>query len=196
MHGAEIELKFPVADERRFRSAASELGFRLETERTFESNTLYDTPERKLRAGKQLLRLRQYGTRNTVTHKRQSTNGDAGARYKTRIETESVVDDAEALAEIFNQLGYAPVFRYEKYRTEWVAEGGGHLVLDEPPIGVWAELEGEPAWIDTVLQQLGIDPESCSTESYGALFNAWKQATGSPAENLTFAEAGVLATHG
>lgn len=195
MHGAEIELKFPVTDERTFRSLASELGFRLETERTFESNTLYDTPERRLRASKQLLRLRQYGTRSTVTHKRQATDVDAGARYKTRIETESIVEDAEAFAEIFTQLGFVPVFRYEKYRTEWVAENGGHLVLDETPIGVWAELEGEPAWIDAMLKQLGVAPESCSTASYGTLFTEWKAATGSPATNLTFAEADALAAH-
>jgi adenylate cyclase, class 2 len=195
MHGAEIELKFPVTDERMFRSQVSELGFRLETERTFESNTLYDTPERRLRSSKQLLRLRQYGTRCTVTHKRQAPHSDAGTRYKTRIETESLVEDAEALAEIFSQLGYAPVFRYEKYRTEWVAESGGHLVLDETPIGLWAELEGEPAWIDSVLQKLGVAPESCSTASYGTLFLQWKAATGSPAEHLTFADTDALAAH-
>jgi adenylate cyclase, class 2 len=195
MHGAEIELKFPVTDERTFRSLVSELGFRLETERTFESNTLYDTPERRLRSSKQLLRLRQYGSRCTVTHKRQAAESDAGSRYKTRIETESVVEDTESLAEIFTQLGFAPVFRYEKYRTEWVAEGGGHLVLDETPIGLWAELEGEPAWIDSVLQKLGIAPESCSTASYGTLFTEWKAATGSPAEHLTFADTEALAAH-
>jgi adenylate cyclase class 2 len=190
MQAAEIELKFPVADVRALRAAAFELGFELVTERTFESNTLYDTGERQLRARKQILRVRQYGERWTVTHKRQAANAD-DTRYKTRIETESVVEDGEALAEIFTQLGYAPVFRYEKFRTEWTA-GDGHLVVDETPIGVWAELEGPPDWIDAMLVGLGVAAETCSTESYGKLFLSWKDETRSPAENLTFEEVGVV----
>lgn len=187
MQAAEIELKFSVTDVRALRSAADRLGFRLVTERTFESNTLYDTADRQLRGRKQILRLRQYGSRCTVTHKRQADGGNGDVRYKTRIETESQVEDCDALAEIFTQLGYGPVFRYEKFRTEWEMEDG-HLVLDETPIGVWAELEGPPAWIDAMLEGLGIPPELQSTESYGKLFLRWKQETGSSAENLTFAE--------
>ena len=102
------------------------------------------------------------------------------------------MEDCDALAEIFTQLGYGPVFRYEKFRTEWEMEEG-HLVLDETPIGVWAELEGPPAWIDKMLEKLGIAPELRTTESYGKLFLRWKEETGSPAENLTFDEIPALA---
>ena len=195
MQAAEIELKFPVADVRTLRAAAGAIGFTLVTERTFESNTLYDTTDRQLRAQRQILRLRQYGGRCTLTHKRQAA-GASDTRYKTRIETESGVDDCEALAEVFAQLGYLPAFRYEKYRTEWaMSTGGGEgkLVLDETPIGVWAELEGEPAWIDAMLERLGVPADQCMTDSYGKLFLKWKEATGSPAEHLTFEEAGVAA---
>ncbi len=192
MQAAEIELKFSVSDVRALRSAADRLGFRLVTERTFESNTLYDTTDRQLRERRQILRLRQYGARSTVTHKRVADDGDGDLRYKKRIETESLIDDCEALAEIFTQLGYGPVFRYEKFRTEWEMDEG-HLVLDETPIGIWAELEGPPEWIDAMLEQLGIAPELQSTESYGRLFLRWKQETGSPAENLTFSEISAFA---
>ncbi|MGA7158266.1 MAG: class IV adenylate cyclase [Acidobacteriaceae bacterium] len=186
MQAAEIELKFSVADIQALRSAAIALGFRLVTERTFESNVLYDSPDRQLRSRRQILRLRHYGERCTVTHKRQAAN-DEDLRYKTRIETESVVEDGDALAEIFTQLGYGPVFRYEKFRTEWEMDHG-HLVLDETPIGVWAELEGAPSWIDQVLDRLHIPPEIRTTESYGKLFLRWKETTRSAAENLTFDE--------
>ena len=187
MQAAEIEVKFSVTDVRALRSAAERLGFRLVTERTFESNTLYDSADRQLRGRRQILRLREYGDRTTVTHKRQA-EGDVGdSRYKTRIETESLIEDCASLAEIFTQLGYGSVFRYEKFRTEWEMEDG-HLVLDETPIGIWAELEGTPHWIDTMLDRLEIAPELRSTESYGKLFLRWKEETGSPAENLTFAE--------
>jgi adenylate cyclase class 2 len=192
MQAAEIELKFSVADVQALRSSADALGFKLVTERTFESNVLYDSPDRQLRSRRQILRLRHYGARCTVTHKRQADGGDGDQRYKTRIETESVVEDCDALAEIFTQLGYGPVFHYEKFRTEWEMEEG-HLVLDETPIGVWAELEGQPAWIDRMLEQLGVAPELRSTESYGKLFLRWKAETGSPAENLTFDEIAACA---
>ena len=62
-----------------------------------------------------------------------------------------------------------------------------HLVLDETPIGTYAELEGPTEWIDRTLTELGVDPATCLTESYGKLFLDWRQRTGSPAEHLTFA---------
>ena len=188
MQAPEIELKFAVEDVPAFRSAVSTLRLRLETERTFESNTLYDTPERTLRSRTQVLRLRDYGSRCILTHKRLPDKATCDGRYKTRIETETAIEDCAAVAEIFAQLGYVAVFRYEKYRTEWASEEGGHLVLDETPIGVWAELEGQPDWIDRMLDKLRVDPQACSTASYGSLFLAWKEATRSPAEHLTFAE--------
>jgi adenylate cyclase class 2 len=187
MQAPEIELKFPVVDPKSFRRKVEELGFRLETERTFERNTLYDTPDRDLRERGQILRLRSYGERCTVTHKRKT--GTSDARYKTRIETETTVGDCDALAEVFKQLGCDPVFHYEKFRTEWAyGETGGHLVLDETPVGIWAELEGDPAWIDAMLDGLGIPAGDTTTASYGKLFLAWKERSGSPAENMTFAE--------
>jgi adenylate cyclase class 2 len=48
-------------------------------------------------------------------------------------------------------------------------------------------------WIDAMLERLGIAPELRSTESYGTLFLKWKEATGSPAENLTFKEVAACA---
>jgi adenylate cyclase class 2 len=104
------------------------------------------------------------------------------------VETETVLEDHDAMAEVFAQLGYDPVFRYEKFRTEWQS-GDGKLVLDETPIGIWAELEGQPEWIDEMLQRLGVATDQCSTDSYGKLFLKWKDATASPANNLTFEEA-------
>lgn len=195
MQAAEIELKFPVADPSSLESRLSHLGFHLDTPRTFEQNTLYDTPARDLRARREILRIRQYGALCTVTHKRQPAEEAAAEspRYKVRIETETIVAEASALAEIFRNLGYLPVFVYEKYRTEWSQPIGtevtGHLVLDETPIGTFAELEGPPAWIDKSLALLGIDPALCTSDSYGRLFLDWKQRTGSTAEHLTFAEA-------
>jgi adenylate cyclase class 2 len=211
MQSAEIELKFPIADLARLQLCLPSLGFLLDTPRAFEQNTLYDTPGRTLRESRQILRIRRYGDLWTVTHKRLPASSDnSPTRYKIRIETETRVDDGPALGIVFEQMGYAPVFRYEKFRTEWsqitptidgplftdaihpaevsLFHPQCHLVIDETPIGDYAELEGPPAWIDDTLSKLGVDPATCLTDSYGRLFLAWKERTGSAAENLTFDE--------
>jgi adenylate cyclase class 2 len=200
MQAPEIELKIPVADVSHFEQQLDEAGFHLDTPRTFEQNTLYDTPGRDLKARGEILRVREYGGKYIVTHKRHPDEEESGSMYKVRIETESEVADGGALAEIFTRLGYGPAFRYEKFRSEYSdpQTGGAHLVVDETPIGTFAELEGPTVWIDRTLALLGIDPESALTESYGKLFLAWKDRTHSPAENLTFdeigSEAAALAT--
>ncbi len=206
MQSAEIELKVPVSDPASFQSRLPGFGFHLDTPRTFEHNTLFDTPGRDLLARRQVLRIRQYGSLYTVTHKRRPDLEDPAeaARYKIRIETETAVAEGPALAAIFAQLGYTPAFVYEKFRSEWSqpvdSEDGSqleqrlaHLVIDETPIGNWAELEGPTALDRRTLAELGFDPATCLTDSYGKLFLDWKQRTGSSAENLTFAEIGVPA---
>jgi adenylate cyclase class 2 len=194
MQAAEIELKFPVADPSVLQACLPSLGFHLVTPRTFEHNTLFDTPNRDLRAKRQILRLRDYGGIHTLTHKRIDDSTAESSRYKIRIETETTVSDPHAIAEIFRQLGYTPAFVYEKYRTEWsqvvdlTSDVIAHLVIDETPIGNYAELEGPTDWIDRTLLELNIDHATCLTDSYGKLFLDWKQRTGSPAGNLTFAD--------
>ena len=188
MSGIETEVKFRVHDvaglEDRLRAAA----FWLETPRTFERNVLYDTPERRLRLDRQILRIRQYGEKCVLTHKAIPEAGDTGT-YKQRVETETTIGDGETVAAIFAALGYGPAFVYEKYRTEW-ADGDGHCVIDEPPIGTYAEVEGPEEWIDRTSAALGVDPSQFQNESYGRLFDLWKQETGSSANDLTFAAVG------
>ena len=192
MQSAEIELKFAVRDlpqlEQRIRAA----GFHLKTPRTFESNTLYDTDDRSLRGSGQILRIRTYGGKTIITHKRHPDDEDVRSRFKVRIETESEVEDGDAMAAIFTQLGYKPAFRYEKFRTEYLDPRcpACCVVTDETPIGNFAELEGPPQWIDQTLAALKVNPNECLTESYGKLFLAWKHDSGSPAANLTFDEIG------
>jgi len=161
-------------------------GFRKTTARTFERNILYDTPDRKLRAGGAILRIRQYGPKWVVTHKCIPPDTSPEARHKQRIETETEVQDGDAIAAIFESLGLQPAFTYEKWRTEW-ADATGHCELDDTPIGVFAELEGPADWIDATAAKLGVSLGDFMTLSYGRLFDEWKQQTGNPANDLTFA---------
>jgi adenylate cyclase class 2 len=177
----EVEIKFALDDLRAMERKLRALAFRRKTPRTREINTLYDLPGAVLRQRGELLRLRKYGEGWTLTHK---TPGRAG-RHKSRIETETAVENGERMQGILAALGFAPSFRYEKFRSEW-SDVSGHVVLDETPIGNYGEIEGPPRWIDRTARALGITPSQYITDSYAQLFADWKTRTGSLAEEMTF----------
>jgi adenylate cyclase, class 2 len=182
----ETEIKFRVDDIPELTRRLEAAGFRLETPRTFESNVLYDTPDRSMRARTEILRIRHYANRCILTHKRICDTNPDDERHKHRIETETEVTDGDALAEVFRSLGLVAAFRYEKWRSEWT-DGEGHCVVDETPIGGYAELEGPAEWIDRVAASLGVEPADYLTLSYGRLFDLWRERHGSAAQDLTFA---------
>jgi adenylate cyclase, class 2 len=178
----EIEIKFRVdavpALARRLRAA----GFRLITPRTHEMNTLYDLRSAQLRKRGQLLRLRKYGKTWTLTHKAKGKTG----RHKSRVETETQVSDGDSVDAILRALKFAPTFRYEKFRSEW-ADGRGHVVVDETPIGNLGEIEGRPRWIDQTARKLQIQAKDYITDTYVGLFIKWRKQSRSKAKEMTFA---------
>lgn len=178
----EIEIKFPVEDVRTLNRSLRQSGFRLVTPRTHEINTLYDLPGQRLRKRGELLRLRKYGPKWTLTHK---TKGKAG-RHKTRVENETQVADGVKMDIILQTLGFAPTFRYEKFRAEW-SDGKGHVVVDQTPIGSFGEIEGPARWIDQTARRLRVPQDRYITETYAALFFSWKKRTRSSACEMTFA---------
>lgn len=182
----ETEVKVRLKDRVGFTTTLPSLGFHLQTAETMERNVLFDTPDGELRQRGELLRIRQYGDRWILTHKGPA-EGSANSAHKVRAETETEIEDGRPLAAIFERLGFAPMFVYEKLRTEW-ADNEGHVVVDVTPIGDFAELEGNSEWIDRIATKLGISPANYLKASYGQLFQDWKRATGHPAINMTFAE--------
>jgi adenylate cyclase class 2 len=181
----ETEIKFKVADRSGLTERLQAAGFKLHTPRSFESNVLYDTPTRQMRARTEILRIRSYTGRWTVTHKRLPDDRPGEDSHKHRVETETEVADGNALAEIFLSLGLVAAFRYEKWRTEWT-DGEGHCMVDETPIGNYAELEGPAEWIDRTALKLGVSPQDYITLSYGRLFDQWRAQYASTATDLTF----------
>jgi len=177
----EIEIKFRVVDGRALTRALKKTGFKQITRSTHEINTLYDLPGQKLRRKGELLRLRKYGDSWVLTHK---AKGKAGP-HKVRVELETRVSNGEQMDAILRALGFAPTFRYEKYRAEW-NDGAGHVVLDETPIGNFGEIEGPARWIDRTAAALGIGKSDYITQTYAELFFAWKRSRRSPATEMTF----------
>jgi adenylate cyclase class 2 len=177
----EIEIKLQVKDLRELARKLRAAGFRLVTRRTHEMNTLYDLPGEVLRTRKELLRLRKYGATWTLTHK----SGGKKGRHSSRMELETGVADGKKMDAILRRLGYAPSFRYEKFRGEW-RDKKGQVVVDETPIGNFCEIEGPPRWIDATAKKLDVKPGAYITKNYATLFADWKQATRSPAKEMTF----------
>jgi adenylate cyclase class 2 len=181
----EIEIKFLVSNLQAMEQKLRDLGFREQTPSTHEFNTLYDLPGQKLRRKGELLRLRDYGGRWKLTHKAKVQGG----RHKSRGELEIALSDGRKMDAILRALGFAPVFMYEKFRSEW-SDDEGKVVLDHTPIGEVAEIEGKSRWIDRTARALGIDGQHYITKSYAELFFDWKRKTKSKAMNMTFRECG------
>jgi len=180
----EIEIKFRITDLNSLVDRLRELGLEQVTPRTHEMNTLFDLPGRPLRARGDLLRLRKYGESWVLTHKARSKKKDGP--HKTRVETETRVEDGEKMEAILRALQFEPSFRYEKFRAEWKGKEG-HVVIDETPIGNFAEIEGPAEWIDSIASKLGVAHSDYITETYAGLFFSWKRETSSAADEMTFA---------
>jgi adenylate cyclase class 2 len=177
----EVEIKFRISDQRALFRALKRAGFKQVTRSTHEMNALYDLPGQKLRKRGEMLRLRKYGERWVLTHKAKGTTGS----HKVRVERETGVESGELMDAILRALGFAPTFRYEKYRAEWT-DGTGHVVVDETPIGNFGEIEGPPRWIDRTARVLGIGRDDYITQTYAPMFFEWKRRTHSAATEMTF----------
>jgi adenylate cyclase class 2 len=156
----EIKLRFDSVSAARERIDG--LGARQSSPRNFEDNCLFDREVDPLREQGKALRLRRSGGRALLTLKAPAPSE---GRHKVRTEHQTEVGDADATATVLGELGFAPRYRYQKYRTTFEL-GGAHLCLDETPLGCFVEIEGAPEEIDRVAALLGFSPEDYVRESY------------------------------
>jgi adenylate cyclase class 2 len=181
----EIEIKLRVRDTPAVKERIRSTGYLEAVPRVFEANILYDTPDQSLREKQMLLRLRQVGDRSVVTWKGPVISGP----HKNRPEMETMLGSAQIMGGIFHELGYQPVFRYEKFRTEFKrADTPGVITLDETPIGNFLELEGPADWIDETAEQLGFRRSDYILDSYGKLYVADCQRRGVKPTHMVFTE--------
>ena len=178
----ETEIKIRIYDLPAIRRKLRKLGFRIHARRVFESNVILDTTAQDLGRKGALIRIRRAGGKSIITYKGPSKDG----RHKSREEIETLVTDPKALETIFAELGLNPVFRYEKYRTEYERPGQrGIVTIDETPVGNYLEIEGSPRWIDSAAGGLGLTNSDYITESYGAIYGQYCRDHGiSPAQMI------------
>jgi adenylate cyclase class 2 len=179
----ETEVKIHVPDPTSVLARLHTSGFRETVRRQLEANTLYDTPDNRLRQNSMLLRLRQIGNRGIMTWKGPGIPGP----YKSRPELETDIGSVQILHQILTSIGFEPSFRYEKYRTEFQSDDAtGTVTLDETPIGIFLELEGPGDWIDRTAAILGFSREDCILESYGRLYIADCERRGVRPSHMVF----------
>jgi len=183
--GFETEVKIPISSAGDVMDRLHSAALHVIKPRIFEANTLYDTPDQSIRKQSAILRIREVGDSTIVTWKGR---GEAGP-HKRRAEIETKVGSRDVLHEIFGQLGFAPVFRYEKYRTEFAPSSPPSprvVTVDETPIGDFLEIEGPGEWIDQMASQLGFTSKDYVLESYGALYLADCRRRGVQPTNMVF----------
>lgn len=181
----EIEIKLRLPGKfGKIRRRLRELGFHIAEHRVLESNTLFDNSKGMLRKHGKLIRVRVTNGRRVLTFKGPSQP----SKYKKRPELEMDLPKGARLETIFAQMGYHPVFRYEKFRTEYArrAGNGGKVLLDETPIGNFLEIEGSPSWIDRTARLLGFSSRDYITRSYGYLYLAYCREKRIPPKDMLF----------
>jgi adenylate cyclase, class 2 len=211
----ETEIKLKINDLPAFRRALKRMGARLASpgaSKVHEENVIFDTPQGGLAKHGQLLRIRterpetrgksknsRPNQRVILTFKQPMTKQAAAGvdtasegSYKVREEIEVEVAEAGNLTKIFEGLGLAGWFRYEKYRTTFrlpasKAWAKGLLIeLDETPIGTFAELEGPAAAIDRAAGELGFSKRDYVLKNYLSLYVEDCRRTGQQPTNMLF----------
>jgi len=174
----EREIKFPGVELDELRGRLKELEAERLGPAAFEDNWILDR-EGELLASGRILRLRTDGQRARLTFKGPLR---LEGNMKVRQEREVEIENADEARELFQNLGYGVVRRYQKMREEWQL-GGVTIALDHTPIGDFAEFEGDGA--ETVARRFGLDPEKGERRSYLRLYEDYlKQHPEAPPEMI------------
>lgn len=192
----ETEIKLRVRDVPTLLRTLRRLGAR-GGRRVFEENAVYDTAKADLRSMGCLLRIR-FETRNVAqAHRDEPVRGiltvktpapggrGPRSRYKARLERETEISDPQRWPAMLQSLGFRTRFRYEKLRTSFLLRGL-HLSLDETPVGVFLELEGNPKAIDHVAKALGYGVRDYELATYYGLYAEDCRRRGVRPKNMVF----------
>ena len=182
----ETEAKFRVDDRAALEERLRALGA---AEGTLEEevNLLLDDDALSLRSSGRALRVRTTNGRGLLTFKGPASF-EGGV--KSRLELESGVDAPGSLLALLDALGYRPLFRYEKRRSPWrFADPARPLVVvDDTPVGLFAEIEGEADAVRALAAELGVPESSFLRASYWGLWQAARELDPGLPDDMVFAE--------
>jgi adenylate cyclase class 2 len=178
----EIEIKFPLTDRSELIRKLREIGATRLYAETFEDNIVLDR-RGELRTRGALLRVRKFGRYALATYKgAMSIEGG----IKSREEVQTGVESFELAIQLFDALGFKPVFRYQKFREVWRVRDV-EIVLDRTPIGNYFEIEGPVELIKTVTAELGMNMDQAIRQTYADLYRQFRRTRADLPENMVFA---------
>ena len=177
----EIEVKFALRERVELLRKLTELGGQRLYPETFEDNIVLDR-RGELRTKGALLRVRRFGRYSIATFKGpMSIEGGV----KSREEVQTGVESFELAIQLFDSLGYKPVFRYQKFREVWRVREV-EVVLDRTPIGDYFEIEGPLDVIRSVVTELGMNMDNAIRQTYADLYRQARRTRADLPENMVF----------
>ena len=178
----EIEIKFPLRDRHELLRKLHDIGGQRLYPETFEDNIVLDR-RGELRTKGALLRVRKFGKYALATFKGPMSIEAGGV--KTREEVQTGVESFELAIQLFDSLGFKPVFRYQKYREVWRFREV-EVVLDRTPIGEYFEIEGPMEMIRTIAGELGINFDQAIRLTYSDLYRQARRIRADLPEHMVF----------
>jgi len=176
----EIELRLAITNSRGLEERLRATGARVIGQGLVRT-TAYDFPDRRLRRGRQTLRVREDWTGTTLTAKvplTRESDEDAGlAKARHEINVPLAPGLGPDIHLLLQSIGLHETLRYEKTRTSW-EWSGARIDIDLLADGgaCYVEIEADTPEIARVRAQLGLDDAPVETRSY---FDIVRQARSS-----------------
>lgn len=173
----EVELKGIVPDIGAARAALRAAGAQLTYAGRLEDRR-YDLPDRALRLRDHVLRLRVYRgepARALLDWKGPTAYEDG---YKVREELSVPLGDPDALAAMFERLGYVVTREIDREIEQYAVAGATVRLERYPRMDVLAEVEGEPAAIERAIRILGLPRESFTVGRLPDFVRLYEDRTG------------------
>jgi adenylate cyclase class 2 len=190
----EYEAKFLDVDAAALRPMLADAPVLEHSPRVLMRRRLFDSPQRRLRAGGSWLRLRDEGARSFLTLKRQRGDG-----IDSVTETEIEVSDFDAAWLILTEAGLVELAYQESFRERWRCEGF-EVTLDEWPwIPPFVEIEGPSAdSVRTAAGRLGLDWSAALFGSVNEVYDRYYPSAGQRISDcsLTFDRRPAILTDG
>jgi len=177
----EREIKVRFASKNAAHEAVKSVGATPLRSKRLQKDALFDWPDERLRQSQCVLRVRQENEDCTLTFK----GPPESASMKVREEIESTAGNSSNLVTILERLGLEVWFRYEKYREEFTFNGV-IVAIDETPVGIFIELEGEENVIHQIAGSLGWSQEDYILDSYWDIFLKESNTKGSGTSDMVF----------
>ena len=177
----EIEVKFALRDRNELVRRLHEIGATRLYSETFEDNIVLDR-RGELRTKGSLLRVRKFGRYAIATFKGPVA---FDGNVKSREEVQTGVESFELAIQLFDSLGFKPIFRYQKFREVWRLRDV-EVVIDRTPIGEYFEIEGAIDVIRSVAEELGMSMDSALRQTYAELYRQHRRTRADLPENMVF----------